>query len=85
MLSMVAASVLRAAVKTGLMLLVVGAAAAWFLESQGYTRVWDQYFETVQTGGNWLETRLDGLARLARDHLASSGVGLAGFGLGLKR
>jgi hypothetical protein len=85
MLSMVAASVLRAAVKTWLMLLVVGAAAAWFLESQGDTRVRDQYFETVQTGGNWLVTRLDGLARLARDHLATSGVGLAGFGLGLKR
>lgn len=85
MLAMMTASVLRAAFKTGLMLLAVGAAAAWFLEFQGYTRVWDQYFETVQTGGSWLESRLDVLAQFAREHLASAGVGLTGFGLGLKR
>lgn len=85
MLAMVAASVLRAAFKTGVMLLLVAAAAAWFLEYQGYTQVWDRYLESVQSGGSWLNANFGAFGALLQDHLASSGVGAAGFGLGLRR
>lgn len=86
MAALVVASALRAAFKTGVTLLLVGAAALWFLEKQGYTGIWDQSYETVQDeGAAWLTTRLDAAGQWLREHCAHAGIFLAGFGLGLRK
>lgn len=85
MAAMLAASFLRVAFKTGVVLLLVAALAAWFLESQGYTQVWDDYLKTMEAGGGWLDSRLGAVSQLVKEHLATTAAGLAGFGLGLKR
>lgn len=85
LIAMVAASVLRSALKTGLTLLFVGGLAIWFLDSQGHVDLWGDYLGAVQEGGGWLKSRSSAVAELCRQHLPSTGAALVGFGFGLKR
>lgn len=85
MAAMIAGSILRAAFKTGLTLLILGGVAVWFLERQGYVTLWDEYFATVREGGDWLTTRAQAVAGFVQAHLPSAGAALVGFGFGLKR
>jgi len=85
MAAMVLASAFRAAFKAGVTLLLVCAAALWFLEKQGYTGIWDQSYETAKGGGAWLTGRFDAAGQWLREHCAHAGVFLAGFGLGLRK
>jgi uncharacterized membrane protein (Fun14 family) len=59
--------------------------AVWILEKQGYVSLWDEYFQSVQQGGNWMTNRVEVLGKVLQDHLPSAGVALIGFGFGLRR
>jgi uncharacterized membrane protein (Fun14 family) len=85
MVAMIAGSLLRAAFKTGVTLLVLCGVAVWILEKQGYVSLWDEYFQSVQQGGNWMTNRVEVLGKVLQDHLPSAGVALIGFGFGLRR
>lgn len=85
MVAMIAGSFLRAAFKTAIGLLVLSGIAIWFLESQGYVSLWDDYFRSLQTGGNWVTTHVDLIGEFLRKHLPSAGAALVGFGFGLRR
>lgn len=85
MVAMVAASILRVAFKTGITLLVLCGLAIWFLENQGYVRLWDHYYDTVRQGGTWLTMRVDVFGQFIKAHLPSASAAFIGFGFGLKR
>jgi uncharacterized membrane protein (Fun14 family) len=85
MLAMVGASILRAAFKTGLALLVVAGVTVWFLDYQGHVDLWGDYLGAVKGGGGWLSTRVSAFGEICRQHLPSTGAALVGFGFGLKR
>ncbi len=85
MIAMVAASILRAALRTGLTLIAVAGLAIWFLEYNGHISLWSDYIDAVQGGGSWLSTRAAAFGELCRQHIPSTGAALVGFGFGLKR
>lgn len=85
MIAMITGSLLRAAFKTALTLLVLCGAAIWILENQGYVSLSDDYFQSVQQGGNWVTAHIDFIGGLLQEHLPSAGIALIGFGMGLKR
>jgi uncharacterized membrane protein (Fun14 family) len=85
MIAMITGSILRAAFKTGIALLVLSGVAIWFLDRQGYVSLWDDYFKSVQQGGNWVTTNLGVIRQFLADHLPSAGSALVGFGFGLRR
>jgi len=83
--AMVFGSLLRAAFKTAVTLLILTAVALWFLENQGYVQIWDDYYQSVQAGGTWLTTRIGVMGQFLKEHLPSASAALVGFGFGLKR
>lgn len=85
MVAMIAGSFLRAAFKTAVGLLLLSGVAIWFLESQGYVSLWNDYFDAVRNGGNWVTTHLDLIGEFLGKHLPSAGAALVGFGFGLRR
>lgn len=85
MVAMIAASVLRVAFKTGVSLLLLCGLAIWFLEKQGYVRLWDHYYDTVRQGGTWLTMRIDVFGQFIKAHLPSASAAFLGFGFGLRR
>ncbi len=84
-LAMLAASILRAAFKTGLVLALLGVAIVWILESRGYVSLWQEYTHTVQEGGTWMAMRAGGLLAFLQQHLPSSLAAAVGFGFGLRK
>lgn len=84
-IAMLAGSILRAAFKTGLMLVLLSGVALWFLKTQGVVDLWDNYYGTVREGGNWLQHHFSAMGQFLSAHLPSAGAALAGFGLGLRR
>lgn len=85
MIAMITGSILRAAFKTAVSLLLLSGVAIWILENQGYVSLWDDYFQSVQQGGNWVTAHVDLIGGFLEKHLPSAGVALIGFGMGLKR
>lgn len=85
MVAMLVASVLRAALKTGIALIVLAGIVIWFLESRGYVSLWDEYYQTMQEGGAWVTSRTEGILAVLKAHLPSSFAAAAGFGFGLRR
>ncbi len=85
MIAMIAASVLRAALKTGITLLLIGGLAVWFLDSRGYVNWWSTYLETAKAGGTWINGHVAALRELMHTHLPSASAALIGFGFGLRR
>ncbi len=83
--AMLVASLLRAALKTGITLIVLAGIAIWFLESRGYVSLWDEYYQTMQEGGAWVTSRSEGLLAVLKTHLPSSFAAATGFGFGLRR
>lgn len=85
MIAMIAASVLRAAFKTGLSILVIAGVALWFLDSRGYVDWWDGYVATAKAGSGWLTGHFAALREMMLTHLPSATAALIGFGFGLRR
>lgn len=85
MIAMITGSLLRAAFKTAVSLLVLSAVAVWILDHQGYVSLWDDYLQSVQKGGNWVTAHVEFIGGFLQKHLPSAGVALIGFGMGLKR
>lgn len=85
MIAMIAASVLRAAFKTGISLLLLSAVALWFLDSRGYVSLWDEYLATAREGGNWLTGHVGAILAFLKSNVPSSTAALIGFGFGLRR
>lgn len=83
--AMLAGSILRAAFKTGLTLIVLAGIAVWFLEYRGYVRLWDEYYQTVQEGSTWLAARTEVIGQFLKAHLPSTGAAMVGFGFGLRK
>lgn len=85
MVAMIAASMLRAAFKTGITLLVLSAIALWFLDSRGYVNLWDEYLATAKEGGNWLTGHVGASLAFLKSNVPSTTAALIGFGFGLRR
>jgi uncharacterized membrane protein (Fun14 family) len=85
MIAMITGSLLRAALKTAVTLLLLSGVAVWILENQGYVSLWDDYLQSVQQGGDWATAHVDLIGGFLQKHLPSAGVALIGFGMGLKR
>jgi len=85
MIAMITGSLLRAAFKTAVTLLVLCGVAVWILENQGYVSLWEDYLQSVEQGGNWVSAHVDLIGGFLQKHLPSAGIALIGFGMGLKR
>ncbi len=85
MAAMVAASVLRAAFKTGVALILLAGLAIWCLDCFGDFSVGGGYLLTGQDAGSLLSPRVTANGEFLRHHLASASAALIGFGFGLKR
>ncbi|HRQ89209.1 MAG TPA: hypothetical protein PLA50_10440 [Bacteroidia bacterium] len=83
--AMVVGSVLRTALRTGLLILFVGGVVVWFLDHRGYVDLWDEYYATARQGGDWISAQYAAVRAFLMEHLPSAGAALVGFGFGLKR
>lgn len=83
--AMVVGSVLRTALRTGLLILFVGGAVVWFLDYRGHVDLWDEYYATARQGGDWISGQYAAVRAFLMEHLPSAGAALVGFGFGLKR
>lgn len=85
MIAMVAASLLRAFLKTMISVLLMAVVVCWFLNYRGIIDpFWEDYYSSLGEAKNWAISQTDTIKTFLKGYVPSVGAALVGFGFGLK-